>query len=136
MATKARSKKASGRKSSSSNGNVSLRELSSAERRKLASQIKALRKDKVPWDGDDGICDQLGLSSALQGRALLREFGGDSLIRDREVAPATKKKGKAKPKPKGRRRAADDDDDDDAPAPRRRKKVAVKRGRGKSRNPS
>lgn len=121
MATK-RAVKKSAKKAASSNGDgLKLGDLSVSERKKMAAQIKMMRKNKEPWDGDDGICAQLGLSSALQGRNLLREFGGENLIREREgngsSAPAkTVKKPAAKPAAKRR--------------------VNVKRGKGRSTNPS
>ena len=136
MATKASTAKKGtakrGRKSS--NGSVNLRELSQAEKRKLASEIKSMRKEKVSWDE---IKEELGLSSALQGRSLLREFGGENLIREQESTTSTKKK--AGSSRKRRAEVDEDEDDDEDVAPRRRsarKKVTVKRGRGKSANPS
>jgi hypothetical protein len=51
-----------------------------AERRKLAQRVVKLREQGVKWDGDDGICQQLGLKGAPQGRKLMREFGAAEKI--------------------------------------------------------
>src|SRR5437762_2339181 len=40
----------------------------------LANKIARLRADKVAWDGDGGICEQVGIRSATSGRQLLRRF--------------------------------------------------------------
>ena len=124
MATKPKSRTKKG--AASSNG-TKISELSSAERRKMAAEIKQLRKDKVPWDGPDGICDQLGLGSALQGRNLLREFGGENLIREQERTASSKPAAK---KAAGRTKAAT------KKTGASRRKVTVKRGKGRAANPS
>lgn len=51
-----------------------------AQRRALAQEIAQLRVDGVPWDGAGGIVDSMHLvSSATQGRALLREYKLDAV---------------------------------------------------------
>jgi hypothetical protein len=50
-----------------------------AQRKALAQAIAQLRVDGVPWDGPGGIVDSMHLvSSATQGRALLREYKLDT----------------------------------------------------------
>jgi hypothetical protein len=44
-------------------------------RRDLAKKIARMRKDAVPWDGVGGIVAQKLVSSATQGRFLLRKYG-------------------------------------------------------------
>jgi hypothetical protein len=107
--------------------NGGIASLSDAQRKKMAGQIARLRKQKVKWDGPDGICEQVGISSALQGRELLREYGNEDMVRERQVSSggsrskskASASKAKAKPAAKGSKR-----------------KVTVKRGRGRASNPS
>lgn len=53
-----------------------MRASSEAEREALAHKIAQLRLAGTPWDGPGGIVDSLRLvSSATQGRALLRKYG-------------------------------------------------------------
>ena len=50
-----------------------------AQREALAREIAGLRVDGVPWDGPGSIVDSMHLvSSATQGRALLREYKLDA----------------------------------------------------------
>jgi hypothetical protein len=51
------------------------------ERQALAKKVIALRAKGVKWDGDDGICKQLGIKSAMAGRALMREFGAAEQVK-------------------------------------------------------
>jgi hypothetical protein len=56
--------------------------LSPAQRKALGKRIIALREQGVKWDGEGGICEQVGIKTALVGRALIREAGkGDELIK-------------------------------------------------------
>lgn len=125
MAAKVAKKK--GTAKSRNSGNFNMREASAAEKKRMAQQVKTLRKAGEPWDGDGGICEQLGLSSALQGRTLLREFGGEELIREQERNGSSKKKPAAK-KAAAKKPAAK--------KPAVKRKVSIKRGRGKAANPS
>jgi hypothetical protein len=52
-----------------------------AERKALAQKIIKLREAGTKWDGDGGICDQVGISGALVGRKLMREFGAGEQIK-------------------------------------------------------
>jgi hypothetical protein len=64
------------------------------EQKALAQKIAKLRAAKVAWDGDGGVCEQLGLHSATTGRALLRRYnlvnaaGGIAPSYDRTEAAA------------------------------------------------
>lgn len=56
-----------------------VRATSEAEREALAHKIARLRLDGTPWNGPGGIVDALRLvSSAIQGRALLRKYKLDT----------------------------------------------------------
>jgi Uracil DNA glycosylase superfamily len=56
-----------------------MRSTTDAQREALARRIARLRLDGVPWDGPGGIVDALHLvSSATQGRALLRKYKFDA----------------------------------------------------------
>jgi hypothetical protein len=56
-----------------------MRAKTDAEREALARKIAKLRLDGAPWDGPGGIVDSMQLvSSATQGRALLRKFKLDA----------------------------------------------------------
>jgi hypothetical protein len=103
--------------------------LSDAQRKKLAGQIVRLKKQGVKWDGPDGICEQVGISSALQGRDLLREYGNADMVRERSTSNGggSRAKAKAKPAAKGKAKPA---------ASKSKRKVTVKRGRGRASNPS
>ena len=52
-----------------------MRSTGDAERLKLAERIAVLRSRGVAWDGPDGIVANGLVSSARQGRALLRRYG-------------------------------------------------------------
>jgi hypothetical protein len=47
---------------------------------RLAARIANLREEKVPWDGDGGVCEQVGIPNAVVGRKLLRSIGRGDLI--------------------------------------------------------
>jgi hypothetical protein len=49
-------------------------------REQLARRIIQLREQGTKWDGEGGICDQVGIKTAVQGRKLIREVGAASLI--------------------------------------------------------
>jgi hypothetical protein len=51
------------------------------ERQALAKKVIALRAKGTKWDGDGGICQQLGIKTAMAGRALIREFGDPDSIK-------------------------------------------------------
>ena len=56
--------------------------LTVAQRKALATKILKMKTDGVPWDRPEtGICAVLGLANALQGRAILREFGHGAAIK-------------------------------------------------------
>lgn len=100
--------------------------LSESAKKALAKKIATMRKNKEKWDGKGGICDQLDIPNALVGRQLLRDYGDDSLIREKSSGGSTRKSA-SKPKPKASGSKA---------KPAAKRKVTVKRGRGKASNPS
>jgi hypothetical protein len=55
--------------------------MTAAQRRAKAKQVIALRERGVRWDGSGGICEQVGIATALVGRALMREFGAGDAIK-------------------------------------------------------
>jgi len=68
--------------------------LSKADRKKLANRIVQLRKKGMAWDGEKGICAELGLSGAPVGRTLIRELGKGDMIAatyDHKAAAAARK---------------------------------------------
>lgn len=101
--------------------------LTDKQRTTLATRVRKLREQGVPWDGDEGICATVdGISSAVIGRKLLREIGEDSMIRERVVSNgggSTKKTAKKAPAEKAATKASG-------------RRVVVKRGGGKAKNPS
>jgi hypothetical protein len=74
------------------------------EQKALAQKIAKLRADKVAWDGDNGICEQVGINSATTGRALLRRYklvdaaGGILPSYDRDEAKAKREAAEAEAK--------------------------------------
>ena len=81
--------------------------LNKADRKKLATKILALRKKNVAWDGENGICAQLGISGAPVGRTLLREVGQAQLIKPTyDHKAAANKRSAAKPVAKKSRKPA------------------------------
>src|SRR4051812_45261640 len=55
--------------------------MSPAQKKKLAAEIIKLRAQGVRWDGEGGVCERVGVKTALVGRALMREFGKADLIK-------------------------------------------------------
>jgi indole-3-glycerol phosphate synthase len=55
--------------------------LTEAQKKKLAAQIIRLRESGTKWDGEGGVCEQVGIRTALVGRALMREFGAGDAIK-------------------------------------------------------
>jgi hypothetical protein len=56
--------------------------MTKAERKAAAAKIAKMRKDGVAWDTPDtGICAVIGIRTALVGRAILREFAHEDLIK-------------------------------------------------------
>ena len=51
------------------------------ERKARAERIIKLRAEGKKWDGDDGICQAVGIKSAMVGRALMREFGAAEQVK-------------------------------------------------------
>lgn len=131
MATKAKGGAAAKKESKGRGRPSALDGLTDAKRTALAKRVLKLREQGVPWDGDEGICAQVdGVTSAVIGRKLLREAGGDDMIRDRAVTNGgARAKGKAAPKSKAKpaKKTA---------AAKKGKKVVVRRGQGRSSNPS
>lgn len=106
-----------------------LDDLTDAQRTKLANRVLKLREKGVAWDGPDGICEQVGISSAVVGRKLLKEAGGEDMIRERTVnggAKATKASTK-KSAPKGKAKPAAKS------GAKKGGRVVVRRGSGKGR---
>ena len=64
----------------SSTAKVNVGTLSKADRKKLATRIKAARAKGQAWDGEKGICVEMKISGAPVGRQLLREIGQDGMI--------------------------------------------------------
>jgi hypothetical protein len=102
-----------------------LDDLTPKQHEQLAKRVMRLREQGVPWDGDEGICAQEELiNSATVGRKLLREYGGEGMIRDRVVNGGGARKTTAK-KTTTKKAAA---------KPAAKKKVVV-RGTRKKANP-
>lgn len=119
---KAGAKKSPGRPKS--NGGIA--GLTDNQRKQLAGKIARLKKQGVKWDGPGGICDQVGIGSALQGRELLREYGNADMVRERSVSGGSSRS-KSKPASKAKAKPS---------KAKAKTKVRVKRGSGRSRNPS
>lgn len=122
MATRTKSSTKKGPGRPKQNGGIA--SLSESQRKKMAGTIAKLKRQKVKWDGPGGICDQVGISSALQGRELLREYGNDDLVRERTVSGS-----KSKTKSTGSRAKAK------PAASKTKRKVTVRRGSGRRSNP-
>lgn len=75
---------------------INLSNLSTAQRRALATRIAKARAKGQSWDGPKGICETMGLSGAPVGRKLLREYklvekaGGIAPSYDRKAAKAAR----------------------------------------------
>lgn len=126
-------KKGGAKKAAASKGRgrpSALDSLTEKQRTALASRVRKLREQGVPWDGDEGICSQVdGVSSAVIGRKLLKEVGADDLIRERVLSNgggSSKKTAAAKKAPAKKT----------GTAKAKGKKVVIRRGKGSSKNPS
>lgn len=108
-----------------SGGGGGIASLPESKRAAMAKKIAKLRTQKVKWDGPDGICAQVGISSALQGRELLREYGNEDMVRERAASNGGGSKKSTASKSKGKATPA-----------KAKRKVTVKRGRGRAANPS
>jgi hypothetical protein len=55
--------------------------MTTAQRKAAATKIAKLRDQGIAWDTPEtGVCAQVGIRTALIGRALLREFGNGGMI--------------------------------------------------------
>lgn len=131
MATKAT--KGKGKAAAESNGRSRdiLEDFSEAERKRLAKQVFAMKKDGAKWGEIGEELDLPGERPSVAGRRLLREYhpSGESMIRERAEGsgrkPAAKASAKADTK-RGTTRTA---------AKGGGTKVRVKRGKGRATNP-